>query len=447
MLATIVILGIIVAAFFTTLYRNVAATFTYVLLPSLLMIFTVRPLEIEKLPDVSTLAAVGYGTFAALIIKGGEPLGIRLGVIDILVAILSLVNVVAAGAAEQMWTSVSVFGEQFFEFIVPYFMGRVVFADPFYRRRAAMVLTGLCIFIALVALFELRFKPLVFSRHVLKPLGLSTVAYEMVLQRYNLFRAQATFAHPIDLGNGGALLVCLIVALATTSGSRVTTPWVMAGIAAASAMVVASLSFTSFVAVAGIVALFILARATRLTGLLLLPISVAVITGYAIFTVHLVNTPLERPDLSDEALQGSYYIRHFIIQQAWPFVETAGLFGHGRTFSVRHLGLKSLDNAYLLFIIRHGWLYLITFLMLLVAVTVTGGIAIMRIRDGHARAPMAIAVAGIVGTMLGMYTVFFGFVYARLFIILLGITVTMCHIVEDRANPRRQGQLPPPPHR
>ena len=70
----------------------------------------------------------------------------------------------------------------------------------------------------------------------------------------------------------------------------------------------------------------------------------------------------------------------------------------------------------------------------------------MRIRDGHARAPMAIAVAGIVGTMLGMYTVFFGFVYARLFIILLGITVTMCHIVEDRANPRRQGQLPPPPH-
>lgn len=437
MLATFVILAIFAAAFLTTFYVNVAASFTYVLLPALLLVFTVSPLEIEKLPDVTTLAAVGYGTFAALVVKGGEPLGIRLGMVDVLVAILSLVYVVAAGAAEQLWTSVSTSGEQFFEFIVPYFMGRVLFANAYYRRRAAIVLTVLCAFIAMVALFEMRFSPLVFSRHVLKPLGLSTVAYEMVLQRYGLFRAQATFCHPIDLGNGGALLVCIIVALVATTGTKLTRPWVLVAIASAAAMTAASMSFTSFVAVGGIAGLFALARITRFSGLLLLPISVAVISGYAIFTLHLVNTPLDRPDLGDEAFQGSYYIRHFIIQQAWPFVQSAGLFGHGRTFSVRHLGLQSLDNAYLLFIIRHGWLYLVVFLTLLVAMSITGGKAIMRIHDGVARVPVAIGVAGIIGTMLGMYTVFFGFVYARLFIILLGMTVTMCHMVVDRTDPNR----------
>lgn len=440
MISTLVILAIFAAAFLTTFYVNLAASFTYVLLPSLLLVFTVSPLEIEKLPDVSTLAAVGYGSFAAVVIKGGEPLGIRLSFVDVCVAFLSLVYIVGAGVAEQMWTSVSMTGEQFFEFIVPYFMGRVAFNQPYYRHRAAMVLTGLCVFIACVALFEMRFKPLVFSRNVLKPLGLSTVAYEMVLQRFGLFRAQATFAHPIDLGNGGALLVCIIIVLAKTTGEKLTKWWVLLGLGSAAAITLASLSFTSFVAVGAIAMLFLMGRMTRYTGLLLLPIAIAGIGGYAAFTMHLVNTPLDRPDLSEEALQGSYYIRHFIVQKAWPMVETAGLFGHGRTFRVSQLGLQSLDNAYLLFILRHGWLYLASFLMLLVAICITGGKAMMRMTDGNARIPVAAGLAGIIGTMLGMYTVFFGFVYARLFIILLGLTVTMCHKVFDKTDPHR---LPP----
>ena len=83
--------------------------------------------------------------------------------------------------------------------------------------------------------------------------------------------------------------------------------------------------------------------------------------------------------------------------------------------------------------------------MLLTAVNVYGGIAISRVIDGRARTPVAAGVAGLVGTMLGMYTVFFGFVYARLFVILLGLTVTMCQMVFERTSPVAGRDLPSPP--
>jgi hypothetical protein len=433
-IAQLLILSIFVAAFAMTLWRSVPATFAYVLLPTLLLVFSVPEIEIQRLPDVTTLAAVGYGTVAAFLLKGGEPLGFRFQVIDAIIVALSLISAASAAVAEALWPGVSAFGQDFFEWLVPYFMGRMTFVQPYYRLRSAQVLTGLAIFLAPFALWETRMDPTFYARKIMRPFGLTTVAWDLVLRRFGYSRAQASFSHPIDLGIGGAIIACMVVVLATTTGRTLKTWWVAAGVAAGLLMTVCSLSFTSFVAVGGIVGIFIAARVTRYTSALLLPMSVLVILAYVAFTAYLLRTPVERPETEEVAYSSSYYMRHVIVQQTWPQARDAGLFGYGPTWEVESTGLLSVDNAYLLFIIRQGWLYFAGFLVLLTAVNIYGGIAISRVVDGRARTPVAAGVAGLIGTMLGMYTVFFGFVYARLFVILLGLTVTMCQMVFERTS-------------
>ena len=435
MIATVVIVAIFLTAFVVTIRLGIAGTFAYVLLPAVLLLFTISPLEIYKLPDVSTLSAVGYGTVAAYFVKGGEPLGIRFNFVDAIMVALSLIAIVSAVAAEQIWTGVSTFGSEALEWVLPYFMARVAFAHREWRLPTAKVLVGIACALALIALIEMRFDPLFFSRRVLRPFGLTTSAYELVLKRFALFRAQATFSHPIDLGNGGALLACMILVLAGTGGRSLRTPWVLAGVVASCVMIAASISFTAIVAIGGVAALFAVCRLSRYAGLALLPAAILVMVGYAGLTQHFVDTPLPVREYTEEAtLSDSANIRQLIVQSAWPYASTAGFFGYGRTVSARDMGLQSVDNGYLLFIISRGWLYFGAFVLLLFAVAATGGRAIARIADGTARTPVAAGVAGIMGIMMGMYTVFFGFVYARLFVILLGLTVSMCQEVFARTR-------------
>ncbi len=434
MVPNFVILSVFIAAFCVTFWRGMAATFTYVLLPSLLLIFSVPEIEIQRLPDITTLAAVGYGTVIAFLIKGGEPLNYRFHIIDAIVVALSVISAVSAAMAEDLWPGVSRFGQDFFGWLVPYFMARATFAQPYYRLRSAQVLTGLALLLVPFALWEMRMDPTFYARKIMKPFGLTTVAWDLVLRRFGLSRAQASFSHPIDLGIGGAILACMIVVLATTTGRWLKTWWVAAGTIAALVMAFCSLSFTSFVAVAGIIGIFIAAQITRYTSWLLLPMSVGVILAYVVFTAYLIRTPVVRPETEEVAYDSSYYMRHVIVQQTWPQARDAGFFGYGPTWEVESTGLLSVDNAYLLFIIRHGWLYFTCFLLLLTAVNIYGGMAIGQVHNRTARIPVAAGVAGLVGTMLGMYTVFFGFVYARLFVILLGLTVTMCQQVFERTT-------------
>ena len=141
-------------------------------------------------------------------------------------------------------------------------------------------------------------------------------------------------------------------------------------------------------------------------------------------------------------LADSANVRQFIVQSAWPYASTAGFFGYGRTVGARDMGLESVDNGYLLFIVRNGWLYFAAFVLLLFALALFGGRAVFRVGAGRARMPVAAGVAGLLGIMLGMYTVWFGFVYARLFVILMGLTVSMCQEVMTRTAPAAEA-LPP----
>jgi hypothetical protein len=436
--ATIVIFAILLAALWVTFARCVAASFAYVLLPSLLLVFNIPTLDVPVVPDLNPLTAVGYGTMAGFLIKGGEPLRFRLHVIDLLVILLSVVAAVSNAFAENLWGGVSKFGQDFFGWLIPYFMARMTLTQPYYRLRSAQMLAGLAIFIAPFALWETRIDPTFYARKLMMPFGLTTVAWELVLKRFGYARAQASFSHPIDLGIGGAIIACLIIVLATTTGRKLTTPWVLAGTCAGGVMTLCSLSFTSFVAVAAILAIFLAARLTRFVSIVLLPMSVGIIVAYVLFTAYLIETPVELPETEEQVYSSSYYMRHVIIQKAWPEAQSAGWFGHGTTWDVATTGLYSLDNSYMLFIIRHGWLYFACFLLLLTAVNIYGGTAISQVRDGRARTPVAAGVGGLVGTMLSMYTVFFGFVYARLFIILLGLSVTMFQMVFERTRRMRE---------
>ena len=438
------ILLIFGVSFFVTLYKKVGATFAYVLIPTLLLFYNVAAIGVSGLPDVGTLSAISYGVMLALACRGWErPFDFHW--FDFLYLSLVVQKVVAGMAVEQIYTGVSTFGQQFLDVVVPYFMARAAFHSPHYRLRAAMVVAGLAVPMAMLALIEMRLYPLFVSR-TLKGFGLSEVAWVAVQQRFGLFRAQVTFSHPIDLGNGGALLLCVLTVLATTSGRRLTTPWVAAGVAAGFTMIMASMSFTSYICVSAIGGLYLLIRFVPLGSYLLVPIVLTAIVGYSGLTMHFVETPLDRPSWEDVesgevgATEGPYFIRHLIVKRTWPAVATAGLFGHGQvTNPQRDFGLESIDNAYMLFALDDGWLYLVLFLAMAVGVCLMTSWAAAKIPYGPARTPMAAGAGGIVGTILGLYTVFFGFVFAQLFLVLIGLTVSMVQAVYERTGdaPRR----------
>ena len=439
MLAIPVILLICAAAFGVTMTRGVAMAFAYVLLPTLLVFFNISPIEVNKLPDITPLAAVSYGTLLAVFFRGYER-NFAYSRLDALVLALVAWKILSALAVDKVWTGVSTFGTQTMTFVIPYFMARTAFYDREARLASAKVIVALSVPIALIALIEMRLRPLFFSRF-LADLGLSTAAWVEVLRRFGLFRAQATFGHPIDLGNGGALVLCLLACFATTVGRRLTTPWVALGVGCGGVMVLASMSFTSYVAVAAIAGLFAVVRLARPGALLLAPLFVAAAVGYAGLTLHFANTEIDMPTWEEvdtgkaSAHEGSLGIRHLIVKRVWPDASEAGLFGYGKGWDVyERFGLLSIDNAYMLFIIEDGWGYLILFLMLGLGLCLAASRAALRLPDGPSRTPLAAGVGGIVGTMMGMYTVFFGFVYGQLLIVLTGVTISIIRQVAERTG-------------
>ena len=436
-------------SFFVTLRRGPGATFSYVLLPVTLLLFTVTALEIQKLPDVTTVAAVSYGTLAGLIVRGWKP-PFRLSLIDLLVVTLAALRVVSGTVNGQLWTGVSLIGQQVLMVLTPYVLARTAFIDRYYRGQSAKVLIGLALLLLPAAMIEWRLRPLFYARAILEPLDLTNVNWELVQHRYGFFRAQVSFCHPIDLGNGAALLAVLIVVLSTASGWRLKDKWVAAGIAAALIMSLTSMSFTSFVAVGAIGVLYVLLRWVPRSEILLLPIAVASIIGYGMLTKHFVDTEPERVvwqyDEQEDSHSGSLYIRHLIVYNTWGGsrgTRDAGLLGYGEDHfdPMRSYGLLSIDNSYVVFVLENGWGYLGLFLLIALLVTAQSTIALMRVPPGTSRIPLAAATAGLIGTMFGMYTVFFGFVYAQLFWLLLGLTASLLREVAEKTGKAAPVQL------
>jgi hypothetical protein len=64
-----------------------------------------------------------------------------------------------------------------------------------------------------------------------------------------------------------------------------------------------------------------------------------------------------------------------------------------------------------------------------------------RATSAHQRAPLAAAAATVMGLMIAMYTVWFGFIYAVLWVVMLGFctTLTDMYLAYDPARAQRRG--------
>ena len=427
-MSTLAIGIIFLAALLVTVSGGVRLTFAYVYLPVMLLFAHVPQFNIPLLPDVGSEGAVGYGVLLGLLLRGGEKLDLQFHWLDAVVVLLSILIIITSTTTEFLWTGINSFGTQLFGWVLPYFLGRAAIADVRARRATLRVIIACVGITAFLALVEFRLRPLFYSRS-LEALHIGT-SYRMVLARFGFFRAQVGFDHPIDLGNGGVLLGCLIVMLAVTTDRGLRDRYVQLGLAACGVMVVCSGSFTCYLAGAAAVLIFaVLHLGKRPAAALLVPtVAGLVVLGVVASSYLLAYDISVYPDQND-ALAGSLWVRALIVQNAWKFAQNAGYFGFGRLIGQNDLDLESVDNAYLLLLLRYGWVYLFAWIGMFFGLAAVGTRALRLARGWGERVPVEAAMTGLLAMGVAMFTVWFGFVYATLFTVLMGMTVTMSQML------------------
>jgi hypothetical protein len=408
------------AAIFLTLQRGAAITFALLYLPILLLFSSVRRIGLPGLPDMSSTYAIIYGIFCALVLKGGEPFPIKWNIVDTLMVLMVGVIVIGAIANDKLWTGVNAAGEQFLGFLAPYFLARVAFQNAEARRIALRSCLIAAFVIAFFALIEVRLRPYFYSR-MLKPLGLFTATNTMVLHRFGLMRALTTFNHPIDMGNGCLLLTGLIAIFATTTKVGLRNFWVRLGLCAALGSAFCSLSFTAFMGLFSAIGLFVLFWYFRFSMRVLPLVYIAIFLGGLAATTYMNSMKLSEETPEDASLSSSLWMRATIVQNCWPFCADAGALGWGKKIKKDQLDLESVDNSYLLFIMRRGWLFFAVFMCIPLALCYRGAKAYARTWSPHQRLPLIVGVTTVLAIMVAMFTVWFGFVYSILWVITMGL--------------------------
>jgi hypothetical protein len=425
-----------VASLLLTLRKGPGAAFTYVFLPAWLLLSQIRPIPISPLPDFDTPSMICYGVLLAIGLTGRLP-PFKFHPIDGVVVLLTASLLVTSYSTGNAWTIVAAFGVELFTWLMPYYMARVAFRDAAMRRHAAYIVACCAMLIAFFALIEFRLNPLIYSR-ILEPYGLNVAANKMALGRAGYWRAMSSFAHPIDLGNGAILTGGLLAVFTLTGGLRLwpiklSNLFLIGGFCSAAVMLAASVSYSSLFGAAAGVSVFIALRYVRLSSYGLPVLIIALACGLIFMTYRLqtVDTTLKPVFSGQSTIGDSYWVRGLIVQRAMPFVLSAGFFGHGgQSLSRAELGLESVDNSYLLFIMRRGWVFIALWFTLAMSIAYTGLKALAG-TSGKMRSPAAAAIATLIGVLVAMYTVWFGFVYAVLWTMMLGMYVTMTQMMRE----------------
>lgn len=427
------------AALVQTIRKGPGYVFAFVYLPVELLLSTVVPAKVEPLPDISGPAAVSYGVLLGIIVSGRFNF-FKPHLLDLLVLLCSVSIVITGYANGEFWTVVSGIGNESLRWLIPYYMARLAFRDATVRRQMGLSLCFISMAMGVIGMIEFRFNPLFFSR-MLQSVDLAQVYNTMVQGRFDFFRAMVTAEHPIDLGNVGILLGGLIPALCISSGLQLRDWRVIGGIAGAAMILIASMSF-SCIAGAGIAtAIYFMLRFVRRSETLLVPgMALAIIGGFA-FTTYLINLDLEsvKPEGATnevDALQGSYYVRVLIVQNSWnSYGQNAGLVGFGdQGLQKDVMGLDSVDNSYMLFLMRRGWIHLTLRLLMALTIAFVGWRMLRNARGPLQRAPAAALLAAIIGILVSMYTVWFGFVYAVVWTCAVGMLVSMRQMMAERLD-------------
>ncbi len=411
---------VFLAAVFITLNRGAAITFALLYLPVLLLFNSVRRIGLPGLPDMSSTYAIIYGILTALVLKGGEPMPIKWNIVDTLMCLMVGVMVIGAIQNDKMWTGVNTAGEQFFGILAPYFLARMAFQSAEARRIALRSCIFAAFYIAFFALIEVRLRPYFYSR-MLKPMGLFTATNTMVLHRFGLMRALTTFNHPIDMGNGCLLLTGLIAIFATTTHVGLKNNWVRLGLCAALGSAFCSLSFTAFMGLFSAIGLFVMFWYFKWTMRILPLVYIGLVVCGLAATVYMNKMKLAEETPEDSSLSSSLWMRATIVQNCWPFCADAGALGWGKHIKKEQLDLDSVDNSYLLFIMRRGWLFFAAFMAIPLGFCWYAGKAYAKTWSPAQRLPLIAGVTTILAIMVAMFTVWFGFVYSVLWVITMGL--------------------------
>lgn len=444
MISLLILAGLFAASAVLTVTRSAVQALAWVYLPSTILLLQVPMLDIPLLPDPNQRIACIYGILVGMLIRGGRPVLFRWNLLDSLLVTLAALRVLTALFSEKIWTGVSAFGDLALGWIVPYLLARQLFYDPRTRRDAVIVLSLVMVFVGLATLVELRLAPFFYSR-LLEPLGIVRAANTFVYHRFGLFRPQVGFAHPIDLGNSALMLASMVTIFAITSGVGLKHNLVRLGLAASIGTAAASLSFTSYVGIAAASLIFVLLYYLPATRMLIVPSILAAVLAAVLFTASLLSIDLRQFNPEPGSVEASLWVRTLIVQNSWNYASQSGLFGYGKTIGRKDLDLDSVDNSYMLFLIRYGWLYLLVWIVLVLNVGLRASRALgVATRDEH-RIPIIAAVAGLGGTLAAMYTVWFGFAYETLFILLLGLSNSMFDLLLRSAVVQPAGGRAPAP--
>ena len=426
--------AVLIATTYVTMTYGIARTFVFLFVPVLLFMSMVFKVKIPGLPDLNAESALGYGLIAGCLIafpsRWQELSKVRLNFLDWFILLMMIPPTISVFVNDSAWDAISKTGDLFFRWVLPYFAARVAFLDPTARRSLLPMICACAIALGLLAAIEARLLPYFVTRSM-EQLNLARVANTQVFHRFGLMRAQTSLGHPIDLGNMGVILGGLIIVLTPIAGRTFREPLVVAGILASGTMVVGAVSFTGLTAMtAAFVFLFVFTR-PNWGGKLVLPAIIGLICfiSFVMNSMLTKSIPEERP--TDE-LEASVWIRVRIIQEGWEKATNAGMFGEGQYLSTAGIGTGSIDNAYILFVLQYGWGYLAMWLVLALLIGWYGGRTLAMARLPSERIPIAAVCASLAATLLAMYTVYFGFVYAIFFLILVGILSTMNQLFRYR---------------
>jgi hypothetical protein len=409
------------AALLTTLARGAGSAFALVYLPALLLLSGVTGQYIPLLPDATPPTASVYGILLGGLLGGRWP-RFRPTVVDGLFVTLLVAYVVSALTTEDLWAGVSIFGSSTLQLVAPYFIARSTLRSRTVQLEALAALVGSILFIACFGLIEMRLWPQTYAQ-ILAALGLSETPSPWMAQRFGLFRARSSLLHPIDLGNSGALVFAAIFMLAHRSGIGVGNVWVRLGLVGALVASFSGLSFSSFFGLGAGVCLYLAIATFPFARRLLAPVVVVLIAVGFLYAAHIANEPLPERPIGESQIAGSYWIRQLILHQAWEHAASAGPFGRGMLLDVGELDLESIDNSYLLLAMQRGWVSLGLWLALPVCLGALASRAARHSRSGESMRAILCGFCATIGTMVAMFTVFFGFVYASLFVTIVGLTV------------------------
>jgi hypothetical protein len=412
------------AGLLVTGQRGLAAGFAWVYVPVLLFLSGTAPIDLPSWPDVGPVHAVLYGILFGSMMNGGRLPTFRWAPVDTLIIGVAACYVISGMFTEELYTGVSLIGEKALEWVIPYFVARMTFQSEQGRADTLKVLVACLVVLAFFALVEFRLWPYWLSRHM-QDMGLWTGANELAYHRFGFFRAQTTFQHPIDLGNVGLLLTGMVPLLASTTRYGLRSNYVRVGWACAAILLVTSISFTAYLGLSVAVTAFVVTYKMRWPRTLIMPLVVLGIMTAIGYTAYVVTRDLGPRPADTDLFAASLWIRKLIVQRAWGLCSTAGLFGWGKIIDMRELKLSSVDNAYLLMTMTRGWLTVGLFLLIPVALARRVGQSFRRAYGARQVLPLSIAIASICGVMAAMYTVWFGFVYANIFFVMVAFTATL----------------------